>query len=256
LCILSSDPRSVIPFAVYFAGPLVLAYVLGRRRLGAGYRSFGYGLLGFALAWTVIAVITAAVVKSVAAEGTFLYALIVAASAGFFEEGSRFIFFRFAGWFRRRRDWKNAVMYAIGHSGMESIIVGGTIVLTLLVVEFAPDMLSEDALEAVQANLGAGFGTSLYNSIERLLVGLLIHTCFTCVVVLAFIRSDRRYLYLAMLWHFAHDLVSFNLHQVSEHALAARIYVAAVVVVYLWALSRLRKMMTGSAVQGEMSGAA
>lgn len=235
---------SAIPFAVYFGGPFLLAYLIGKRRLGAGYRSFGYGLLGFLLPWIVISVITGVAGKGGAAEGTFLYALVISASAGFFEELSRFIIFRFAGWFKDKRDWKNAVMYAIGHSGMESLLVGGAIILTIVIVKFAPDLLPAETLESAMADIDVGLGTSLYNSIERLLVGLLIHTCFTCVVVLGFIRSDRRYLYLAMLWHFAHDMVSFNLHFVSEHWLAARIWVAVIVVVYTWALLRLRRAMT------------
>ncbi len=234
---------SAIPFAVYFGGPFLLAYLIGRRRLGTGYRSFAYGLLGFFLPWIVISVVTGAAGKGGVNEGTFLYALVISASAGLFEELSRFIIFRFVGWFKEKRDWKNAVMYAIGHSGMESIIVGGTIILTVVVIEFAPDLLRAETLDSVTADLDVGFGTSLYNSLERLLVGLLIHTCFTSVVVLGFIRCDRRYLYLAMLWHFAHDLVSFNLHFVSEHWLSARIWVAVIVVVYTWALLKLRKMM-------------
>jgi uncharacterized membrane protein YhfC len=233
----------VIPFAVYFGGPFLLAYLIGRRRLGAGYHSFAYGLLGFLLPWTIISLVTGAAGKGGAAEGTFLYALIISASAGFFEELNRFIIFKFARWFRDKRDWKNTAMYAIGHSGMESIIVGGTIILAMVVIKFTPDLLPAETLDSVMVDLDVGFGTSLYNSLERLLVGLLIHACFTCLVVLGLIRSDRRYLYFAMLWHFAHNMVSFNLHFVSEHWLAARIWVAAIVVVYTWALLRLRKMM-------------
>jgi hypothetical protein len=58
-------------------------------------------------------------------------------------------------------------------------------------------------------------------------------------VVLAIVRSDRRYLVLAIGWHIAHDLIAQNLHRVSEHWMAHGAWIAFIVVVYSWISWRL-----------------
>lgn len=136
-------------------------------------------------------------------------------------------------------------MYAIGHSGMESIIVGGNLLITVLVVKYSPEILSPELLEQSQKVLEIGFHQGLYNSLERLLVGLLIHSCFTCVVMLSLIKSQKKYLFLAMLWHFSHDMVGFNLHRLSEHWLIEKFWILFIVVVYSLILLRLRRTIRG-----------
>ena len=128
------------------------------------------------------------------------------------------------------------MMYAIGHSGMESIVVGGTLLLILAVVKYAPQTVSPELLSQIKEDLEIGLLQGLYNSFERLLVGLLIHSCFTAVVLLSLIKSQKRYLLLAMLWHFGHDMVAFNLHLVSTHWIARWLWIVFIVVVYSWLL--------------------
>jgi len=130
-------------------------------------------------------------------------------------------------------------MYAIGHSGMESIIVGGSLVLTAAIVNYTPQLLSPKLLEESQEVLDISFHQGLYNSLERLLIGLLIHSCFTSVVLLSLMKSRKKYLGFAMLWHFGHDMVGFNLHHLSEHWIAEKIWILFIVVVYSWILVRL-----------------
>ncbi len=95
--------------------------------------------------------------------------------------------------------------------------IGGSLLLTIVVVKYAPENLSPELLSQSKAVLEMGFWQSLYGSFERLIVGLLIHSCFTAVVLLSLIKSQKRYLLFAMLWHFGHDMIGQNLHYISEH---------------------------------------
>ena len=228
-----------ISYLVYFLGPFLLAIFLGKRLLKAQYTAFFAGLLTFFVAWVVILVITTSAVMYV--KDALLYSGIVAASAGVFEESSRFFAFRIFKKLRETKNWNTGIMFAIGHSGMESIIVGGSLLLTIAVVTYAPELLSEEVLGEAQAVLETGFLQGLYSALERLFVGLLIHSCFTCVVLMSF--AQRRYVLVAVLWHFAHDMVGLNLHYISDHWIAAKLWVLFIVVVYSWILFRLKKRM-------------
>jgi len=234
-----------IPYLIYFFGPFLLAFFIGRKLLKATYCAFGIGLLAFFIAWVCILMVTQipAALSDFFKEGTLLYSLILAASAGLFEESSRFFAFRVFRGLREKRNWNTGIMYAMGHSGMESIIVGGSLLLTILVVKFAPQYLSPELLNESKKVLEISFGAGLYNSLERLLVGLLIHGCFTCVVLLSFVKS-RKYLLFAMLWHFAHDMVGLNFHHLSEHWIAEKLWILFIVVVYLWILFKLKKVLS------------
>lgn len=233
----------VMPYIVYFLGPFLLAFFIGRKLLKARYSAFAIGLLAFLVAWVCIVIIqgwAGKVIDSLKA-GTILYSLIVAASAGLFEESSRFFAFRIFKSLREKRNWNTGIMYAIGHSGMESIIVGGTIILTILVVNYAPEKLSPELLNQSRAVLEIGFWQGLYSSFERLIIGLLIHSCWTSVVLLGLIKSQKKYLLLAILWHFGHDMVALNLQHLPDHWITGKLWIVFIVVVYSWILLKLRK---------------
>ncbi|MFA5252634.1 MAG: YhfC family glutamic-type intramembrane protease [Phycisphaerae bacterium] len=227
-----------MPYIVYFLGPFLLAFFIGRRLLKAKYSVFAIGLLAFFAAWVCVMVVVGA---STLKQETILYSIVVSASAGLFEESSRFFAFRIFRGLRGNRDWNTGIMYAIGHSGMESIIVGGSLLLTIVVVKYAPQVLSPEVLNQSKAVLQIGFLQELYYSFERLFVGLLIHSCFTSIVLLSLIKSQKRYLFLAMLWHCGHNMVGFNLGRLSEHWVAEKLWIVFIVVVYSWALFKLRK---------------
>lgn len=240
----------VAPYLVYFLGPFLLAFFIGRRLLRATYGTFAIGLLAFFAAWVCIMIVTQ-VSRGMAnslKEGTLLYSIITAASAGLFEESSRFFAFGIFRRLRDRRNWNTGIMYAIGHSGMESIIVGATLILTIIITKYSPQLLSPEVLGQSKALLEIGLLEGLCNSFERLFVGLLIHSCFTSVVLLSLIKSKGRYLLLAMLWHLGHDMVGFNLHRLSSHWIVGKMWIVFIVIVYSIVLFKLRRAMTNNSI--------
>jgi uncharacterized membrane protein YhfC len=235
-----------IPCIVYFLGPFLLAFFIGKRLLKVSYAAFGVGLLTFFVAWlciTLVSLIFSRMSESLN-EGTLFYSLIVSTSAALFEESGRFFAFRFFKRLRNERNWNTGIMYAIGHSGSESIIVGANLLLAMIIVNYAPHLISPEILQESKAALQVGFPIQLYNSFERLFVGLLIHGCFTLVVLLGLIRSKGRYLFFAMLWHFGHDMVGFNLHHLSNHWIVGKLWVVSIVIVYSIILFKLKRATT------------
>lgn len=227
-------------YLVYFVGPFLLG-VLGARYLRQRFRVFFIGFLAFFLAWIVMQTVATLAARALhLPESAFLYGLIVSALAGLVEESTRYLVFRQFAPFNVQRNWNASTMYALGHHGMETVIVGLSLLLTVLVVKYKPDAISDPALLKQCREVAAlGTGIRLYNAGERLFVGLLIHTCFSAVVMLAVARSQVRYVFLAGLWHCAHNLVGFNLHRISHHWLVSKAWIVVILVGYTWLALRI-----------------
>lgn len=248
---------NLLPTLLYFVGPLALAILL-RRMLGIGWRVLGAGFVTFLVAWVGVMVVTqtAASLSPAFVEGSFLLTVLVAGAAGMFEETARYAAFRTFRGLRAASTWRTGVMYAVGHSGAESFIVGGSLMLTAAVVLHAPESLSPDLLAASRELLATGTLAATYGAVERVLVGFLIHAAFTLVVLLAVIRSDLRYLALAVAWHMAHDVIAQNLQRLSEHWTAHAAWIGFIVVVYTWILVRLIRVVARSGREDQAAAAA
>lgn len=242
-------------YLIYFIGPFLFGLV-GALVLRQRFRVFVIGLAVFLLAWTVMQTIAGVATKGFnVAEGSWPYALIVSLSAGIFEELGRYLAFRQFAAFHDNHNGRSSLMYAIGHHGMETIIVGLTLVLIYALVRYKPDAISDPTtLQRCREMLALPPGVKAYNACERLFVGCLIHACFSGVVMLCFIRGQIRWLFVAGLWHLAHNLVGFNLHRLSEHWIVSKGWIAFIVIGYTYLLVRLYRWMPPAPVSREPDG--
>ena len=231
-------------YLVYFLGPLLLK-IAGRKLLLQPAVIFRIGFIAFFASWVVNQVIAGVSLRAFhLTERSFLYAVIVSFAAGIFEELARYIAFRKCRSFAGNHHRNSSLMYALGHNGAETIIVGATLVLISAVVAYKPDAISDPALlKQCRETVALGSGVQLYNAFERLLVGLLIHACFSAVVMLGFMRGQRRYLFIAMAWHFAHDMIGFNLHRLSDDWMTSKGWVGIIGVLYTYIFVRLYRVM-------------
>src|SRR5215213_3278212 len=120
--------------------PLALG-LFAWRRLGIGWRYFGYGALIFVLFQLVSRVpitlgIQALIVPQLQASRAALIAWIAisALTAGLFEEIGRYVGYR---WLMKRdpKTWAKGVMYGLGHGGIESmLLIAGLVAITLIQV--------------------------------------------------------------------------------------------------------------------------
>ena len=196
-------------FVVYLAGPLLAAWTVVRA-FGVSWRFFWIGFPAFFLSQIGVSLVGIAAALGAVALGlsvSFWTAVIGAIGAGVCEEYCRYFAFRYLLNRGYTLNWNAGLIYAIGHSGLETMLVGGGILLAILAVTFAPDQLSPELLEGLSSTTQLGLGKSLVLACERMFGGLIIHLAFTSLVVLALLRSRSAYLMGAIAWHAAHDMV-------------------------------------------------
>lgn len=205
-------------FAIVY--PLVLA-LIAHQRLKVSWKYFGFGVIIFLLFQLVSRVPVVIILGSVLApqlksSPAFLYTWIVilAITAGLFEEVGRYIGYR---WLMKRdeKTWSKAVMYGIGHGGLESMVLigGGTLLTVLNIIVLSATNLnslpsSQHTLIVQQfAAINAEpWWLSLAGAWERLWT-LPIHIALSVVVLQVFRRNAIVWLWLAVL---AHSIVDFT----------------------------------------------
>lgn len=126
-------------FAILY--PLVLVEVL-RRRLGAGWKYAAFGALIFFVFQVVtriplVALITPRVTPLLKSSllASVIWLLVLAITAGMFEEIGRYVGYRVL-MRREQKTWEKAVLYGVGHGGLESILLVGLSLIGTLISFF------------------------------------------------------------------------------------------------------------------------
>ena len=132
-------------------------------------------------------------------------ALVLGLSAGVFEEAARYVVMRF--WQKDIRSWRQAFSLGLGHGGVEALLIGLTMALTLanmIVIINAEDVaalgLPEGAAEQVAAFWEMPLYTPLLAVLERVMA-MTLHLALSTVVALCFTKRTIWPLFAAILWH-------------------------------------------------------
>lgn len=188
--------------------PFGLGFML-RRRLGVSWRWFFVGAVMF-LASLIRFPLNQYVSSAVLTQGygNTMTMLILAAfsslTAGVFEEGARYIAYRYVF---EEHGLKEGLMYGAGHGGIESVFIVGVNVLTLgVLILVNPFMIPPQILESILVSPAYLPLVGLY---ERL--GAMTLQMGLSVMVLEFFnRRDVRYLVGAVALHFLVDFVALT----------------------------------------------
>jgi uncharacterized membrane protein YhfC len=136
-----------------------------------------------------------------------IYALFLGLSAGIFEEGARYLTYRF--WAKDARSWGKGLMLGAGHGGIEAILLGLTGIinvgaLVLIRQGMFVDAIPPDQMPLVQEQITAVFSTPLpaimLGAMERLFA-LCAHLAMSLLVMQVFVRGQLRWLLASILWH-------------------------------------------------------
>lgn len=206
--------------------PLALA-LTARTRLGVSWRYFGFGALIFLLFQILtriplITVVGAVFGKRIQASPVLLWSwfAVLVVTAGLFEEVGRYIGYR---WLMRREDktWNKAVMYGLGHGGLESMLLVAGLGLLSLVNLFALSAMGLDKIPAAQrpqvAHQLATIAAQpdwlpLLGAWERLWA-LPIQVALSVLVLQVFRRGNIGWLWLAVTAHAVVDGASVGAAQ-------------------------------------------
>lgn len=156
------------------------------------------------------------------------YPLIVQAialglSAGLFEEIARYLVYRF--WRKEARSWREGVFFGLGHGGVEAILTGLLVAVTLInvvIVTTAEDPaalgIPESALQQVEEFWALPLYMPLLAVAERIMA-LILHMSLSTLVLLSVVGDGTRRrpplwpLFAAILWHAFGNAVAVYVHQ-------------------------------------------
>jgi uncharacterized membrane protein YhfC len=207
----------VVYFTLPLSGLLVFALVLGlgaflTRRFKLGWSLFWIGGAVFVLSQVLHipfnAYILPNLIPSLPEPWAFYFlGFAVGLSSGVFEEGARYLMYRF--WTRNARTWKQGVLLGAGHGGVEALFIGGLILWTAvnlwalrgqdLNLILSPEQASLAQRQIASLETLAWYET-LAGFVERLFV-LPAHIFMSVLVLQVFRRGQMRWLFFAVLWH-------------------------------------------------------
>jgi len=140
--------------------------------------------------------------------------VLLGLSAGVFEEGARYLMYRF--WAKKARSWEEALMIGAGHGGIEAVLLGLLAAYALLQalalrgVDLAT-VVPADQLQTARLQLEAYWATPWYGvllgPVERLFA-ICLHLSLSVMVLQCFTRRQWLWLPLAIGWHALLDAVA------------------------------------------------
>jgi uncharacterized membrane protein YhfC len=180
----------------------------------------------------------------------FWFALFLGFTAALFEEGGRWLAFRFL--MKGHLDHKNALAMGIGHGGIEAMALVGMVYLNYFVIAFMINdgsfqssivpVVGESAANQILAVLtGTNSTAFLLAGVERGLT-LIIQIAFSMLVYFSVRHHRLIYLGVAMLAHTVLDLLAVYLNQVGVSMYAIEAVVVVFAAVGLWFLIRSERI--------------
>jgi uncharacterized membrane protein YhfC len=239
--------------------PLILGGI-ARKKLAVGWKYFWFGALVFLvfqvltrlpLAIVLQDTVLAPLLRSSTAF-TWIWLVILTVTAGIFEEVGRYVGYRL---FMRRepKTWSKAVMFGLGHEGLESIVlVGGAHVLTLLNVAILsainvtslPAAQRQAILQQFAAINAQPIWLPLLSAWERLW-SVPLQVALSVIVLQVFRRHQMHWLFLAILLHALIDFLTLALPQAFGQSTTIELLVEGMLCVFgligVWVIWRLRE---------------
>lgn len=211
----------IFSLCISIALPVVLLIVV-HKKTKARMAMAGIGAATFFLFAMVLEQILHAIVLGVGGEritgNIWIYGLYGGLAAGLFEEVGRFVAMRFA--MKKQLNLPNALMYGVGHGGIEAILIVGLASVSNLVtsiminagtLEASLGALDQATKEATLTQLSALWTTPSYqfflSGIERI-VAVTLHIALSVLVFQAVKLGKKRYWFLAFAIHAGVDFVT------------------------------------------------
>ena len=179
--------------------------------------------------------------------------------AGVFEECGRYIVMKYI--LKKNRTRENAVLYGIGHGGIEILaVILPTMITSLVAAVLFSQGTVEDALSAlkitgetaaaalptVQAAAVFDFAAMAMNVIERLFT-MLLHIGLTVIVFYGVISEKKAFLLLAILLHMLMDTFPALYQRGAVSLWSVEVWAALWTTVVVFTAVRLYRKMAGQA---------
>lgn len=146
-----------------------------------------------------------------------IQSIVLGLSAGVFEEVARYIVYRF--WQKDVRSWKESVFFGLGHGGIEAILIGTVVILTLVnmvAIANAEDPAALGLTEENLAQIEEFWAMPLYTpalAVFERIAALTLHISLATVVALCFSKKTIWPLFVAIIWHAIADGIAVYFSQ-------------------------------------------
>ena len=196
---------------VLFLLPL-LYLIFWRKKTAAHWSAFAFGALGFTISARVLEMLVHSVcivadnpISRAINGSTALYVLYGVAMAGIFEEVGRWVIFTLLK--KKINNRNDAVMYGIGHGGIEVwIVILPVILMYLAVVLTGGKGMPAEVVSSIMPSIEAfGLGTAICFVIERIFC-MGIHIALTLMVFYGVQNREKKYLLKAVICHMILDV--------------------------------------------------
>ena len=219
---------AIVAMVFVVALPFILG-AIARKRLGVGWKYFWFGVLVFLVfqlltRLPLVSLLQARVLASLLRTSmvfNWIWLVLLALTAALFEEVGRYVGYRlFMG--RETKTWSKAVMFGLGHEGLESIVlVGGQIVIYLLVitllstinVNHLPAAQRQSDIQQIAFINGLPIWYPLQAAWGRLW-SFPLQVSLSVIVLQVFRRKRMRWLLLAILFHALVDFLTAAMIQI------------------------------------------
>ena len=240
-------------FMIMIIVPLILGWMINRNR-SVGWRLFAIGGATFIISqighipfnYFVLPILRDQIEPLSAITQLAIIAIFLGLSAALFEEGSRFIGYRF--WAKDARTWGKGMMLGAGHGGAEAIILGVLVAInTVFLVAWRYDrfttLIPAEQEPLIAASLDNFFSAPWYatvlGAIERIFA-IILHLSLSLAVMMAFVKRQPLWFAAAIVWHALADaLAVFSVAMWGAYA--AEALIAAMALVSLTFILRLRQ---------------
>ncbi|MCI7767609.1 MAG: YhfC family intramembrane metalloprotease [Oscillospiraceae bacterium] len=200
--------------------PIAAMIIYKKKNKEVKISSFFIGAATFFLFALVLEQIMHYFMLPVVSVSTVTYVIYGVLAAGIFEETGRFIAFKTV--MKKRNDPKDAVMFGLGHGGIEAIILAGITMISYGATAVMTNMMGLDAMvsmssgenaetaELVRAQFEAmaavGLGTIFINIPERI-IAMTFHTAMSVMVFESARVKGRGFMYpVCILFHAVLDV--------------------------------------------------
>ncbi|MBK1809871.1 YhfC family intramembrane metalloprotease [Clostridium sp. YIM B02505] len=173
------------------------------------------GILGFVLFSLVLEQFMhkAVISSKILTVGTLGFGIYGALAAGVFEEVGRFVMFKTL--LKKNREWKDGIGYAIGHGGIEAILIGGLSMLNSLIIALAVNSStlgvllkgqSASVVDTVKSSVVNATASGVALGGAERVFAFIIQIALTFIVLYGIRQRKNIYLLIAILLHALVDL--------------------------------------------------
>ena len=202
--------------------PLGLGIYL-TRRFNLGWRLWGIGAATFVLSQVghipfnlgLNVLLKGSILVTLPAKQQLIISAIIAGlSAGLWEEGARYVTYRW--WAKDARSWRKGVMLGAGHGGIEAVILGLLVLITFFAMASArtsglSSLASADQMALAEQQFNAYWSATWYGSllgaVERAFT-IPVQITLSVIVLQVFTRRQIRWLGFAIGWHTLADALT------------------------------------------------